>query len=47
MRWLKRLLCLLRGHSPGYKLNCKTQLIECRCRTCGEEIPLDFKGRFW
>ncbi len=47
MRWLKRLVCLLRGHTPKYKLNKTSGLIEVRCKHCDVELQHDFKGRFW
>lgn len=47
MRWLKRLLCLIRGHVPVYRLNKRTGLIEIYCKLCNQELRQDFKGHFW
>lgn len=47
MRRLKRVVCFFRGHIPKYRLNKRSQLIECHCAFCGDEIHYDFKGRLW
>ncbi len=46
MKILRRLLCLLRGHNPRWKLG-YNQIYTPVCKTCGKELKTNWKGGFW
>lgn len=42
-RWLRRLVCKLRGHQPGYTVD-ERGFVHLRCKFCNRSMLLDPRG---